>query len=94
MLYVYRKPTTISKHIGHNQTDTSDDSENEELTSDSPSDGKLVVRPETSGNESRDDPRCSRGAMKLRVDLPRKRTGSMVHTGKSTHFVVMHRALY
>ncbi|XP_046873726.1 transcriptional regulator ATRX isoform X1 [Hypomesus transpacificus] len=69
-----RKPTTISKHIGHNQTDTSDDSENEELTSDSPSDGKLVVRPETSGNESRDDPRCSRGAMKLRVDLPRKRT--------------------
>ncbi|XP_044218981.1 transcriptional regulator ATRX isoform X1 [Thunnus albacares] len=66
-----RKPTTVAKHTGLNESDTSAESENEGGTSDNPSDsnvgssskGTLVMRP--AGNENK-------GAMKLRVDFKQK----------------------
>uniref|UniRef100_A0A3P9H4P6 DNA helicase n=2 Tax=Oryzias latipes TaxID=8090 RepID=A0A3P9H4P6_ORYLA len=66
-----RKPTTVVKHTGENESDPSVDSNNEGATSDNPSEGNtssrskgtLVMRP--SGNENK-------GAMKLRVDFKQK----------------------
>ncbi|XP_045885715.1 transcriptional regulator ATRX isoform X2 [Micropterus dolomieu] len=68
-----RKPATVAKHTGLNESDASDESENEGANSDSPSDnntgsvskGTLVMRPV--GNENK-------GAMKLRVDFKQKHT--------------------
>ncbi|XP_041799426.1 transcriptional regulator ATRX [Chelmon rostratus] len=68
-----RKPTTVAKHTGLNESDASAQSENEGATSDNPSDnntgsvskGTLVMRP--AGNENK-------GAMKLRVDFKQKNT--------------------
>ncbi|KAG7517217.1 transcriptional regulator ATRX [Solea senegalensis] len=65
-----RKPTTVAKHTGPNESDTSAESENEGESSDNPSDnntskGTLVMRP--AGNENK-------GAMKLRVDFKHKNT--------------------
>ncbi|XP_042349136.1 transcriptional regulator ATRX [Plectropomus leopardus] len=68
-----RKSTTVAKHTGLNESDTSAESENEGATSDDPSDnntsskskGTLVMRP--AGNENK-------GAMKLRVDFKQKHT--------------------
>ncbi|KAF7668687.1 hypothetical protein LDENG_00294610 [Lucifuga dentata] len=68
-----RKPTTVTKHTGLNESDSSADSENEGASSDNPSDcnkdsrskGTLVMRP--AGNENK-------GAMKLRVDFKQKHT--------------------
>ncbi|KAM9356604.1 transcriptional regulator ATRX [Symphorus nematophorus] len=68
-----RKPSTVVKHTGLNESDASAESENEGATSDNPSDnntgsvskGTLVMRP--AGNENK-------GAMKLRVDFKQKHT--------------------
>ncbi|XP_070818931.1 transcriptional regulator ATRX [Chaetodon trifascialis] len=68
-----RKPTTVAKHTGLNESDASAESENEGATSDNLSDsnagsvskGTLVMRP--AGNENK-------GAMKLRVDFKQKNT--------------------
>ncbi|XP_068181353.1 transcriptional regulator ATRX [Antennarius striatus] len=68
-----RKCGPVLKHIRPNESDTSAESENEEATSDNPSDnntgsvskGTLVMRP--AGNENK-------GAMKLRVDFKQKHT--------------------
>lgn len=38
MLTHFRKPATVAKHTGLNESDTSPDSENEDATSDNPSD--------------------------------------------------------
>ncbi|XP_008282594.1 transcriptional regulator ATRX isoform X1 [Stegastes partitus] len=67
-----RKPATVAKHTGQNESDASAESENEGATSDNPSDcntggtskGTLVMRP--AGNENK-------GAMKLRVDFKQKK---------------------
>ncbi|XP_028271420.1 transcriptional regulator ATRX [Parambassis ranga] len=66
-----RKPTTVTKHTGRNESDASAESENEGAASDNPSDsnntasrGTLVMRP--AGNENK-------GAMKLRVDFKQKK---------------------
>ncbi|XP_026213099.1 transcriptional regulator ATRX isoform X2 [Anabas testudineus] len=66
-----RKPATVTKHTGLNESDASAESENEGATSDNPSEtntgstskGTLVMRP--AGNENK-------GAMKLRVDFKQK----------------------
>lgn len=68
-----RKPATVAKHTGKNESDTSAESENEGATSDNLSDsntasaskGTLVMRP--AGNENK-------GAMKLRVDFKQKQS--------------------
>ncbi|XP_069027436.1 transcriptional regulator ATRX [Embiotoca jacksoni] len=67
-----RKPATVAKHTGPNESEASAESENEGATSDNPSDsntgsaskGTLVIRP--AGNENK-------GAMKLRVDFKQKK---------------------
>ncbi|XP_017279651.1 transcriptional regulator ATRX [Kryptolebias marmoratus] len=63
-----RKPSTVTRHTGQNESDASADSENEAATSDSNtgsgSKGTLVMRP--TGNENK-------GAMKLRVDFKQKK---------------------
>ncbi|XP_029600716.1 transcriptional regulator ATRX [Salmo trutta] len=64
-----RKPAVAAKHTGGNESDTSDESGQEDGASDNPSDGMFVVRPPT-GTDNKE----SRGAMKLRVDLSRKKT--------------------
>ncbi|XP_029021930.1 transcriptional regulator ATRX [Betta splendens] len=65
-----RKPATVTKHTGRNESDVSADTENEDFTPEtnmgSTSKGTLVMRP--AGNENK-------GAMKLRVDFKQKRTG-------------------
>ncbi|KAM6923727.1 transcriptional regulator ATRX [Xenentodon cancila] len=64
-----RKPSTVSKHTGLNESDASAESENEGATSDSNpgsgSKGTLVMRPTANENK---------GAMKLRVDFKHKNT--------------------
>ncbi|KAK2904027.1 transcriptional regulator ATRX isoform X1 [Channa argus] len=68
-----RKPATVTKHTGLNESDASAESENEGAASDNPSEritgntskGTLVMRP--AGNENK-------GAMKLRVDFKQKHT--------------------
>ncbi|KAM7417838.1 hypothetical protein PAMA_017471 [Pampus argenteus] len=70
---IKRKPTTVTKHTGLNESEASTESENEGATSDNPSDsnmgsaskGTLIMRP--AGNENK-------GAMKLRVDFKQKHT--------------------
>ncbi|KAK6297903.1 hypothetical protein J4Q44_G00309580 [Coregonus suidteri] len=64
-----RKPAVAAKHTGGNESATSDGSGQEDGASDNPSDGMLVVRP-PAGSDNKE----SRGAMKLRVDLSRKKT--------------------
>uniref|UniRef100_A0A8K9ULH8 DNA helicase n=1 Tax=Oncorhynchus mykiss TaxID=8022 RepID=A0A8K9ULH8_ONCMY len=64
-----RKPSVAAKQVGGNESDTSDESGQD----DGASDGMLVVRP-PAGTDKEDK---SRGAMKLRVDLSRRKTGKM-----------------
>ncbi|XP_064811557.1 transcriptional regulator ATRX-like isoform X3 [Oncorhynchus masou masou] len=65
-----RKPSVAAKQVGGNESDTSDESGQD----DGASDGMLVVRP-PAGTDNKEDK--SRGAMKLRVDLSRRKTGKM-----------------
>ncbi|XP_042158954.1 transcriptional regulator ATRX [Oncorhynchus tshawytscha] len=65
-----RKPSVAAKQVGGNESDTSDESGQD----DGASDGMLVVRPPV-GTDNKEDK--SRGAMKLRVDLSRRKTGKM-----------------
>ncbi|XP_055783857.1 transcriptional regulator ATRX-like isoform X2 [Salvelinus fontinalis] len=65
-----RKPAAAAKQVGGNESDTSDESGQE----DGASDGMLVVQP-PAGTDNKEDK--SRGAMKLRVDLSRRKTGKM-----------------
>ncbi|XP_052374024.1 transcriptional regulator ATRX-like isoform X3 [Oncorhynchus keta] len=65
-----RKPSVAAKEVGGNESDTSDESGQD----DGASDGTLVVRP-PAGTDNKEDK--SRGAMTLRVDLSRRKTGQM-----------------
>nr|XP_046149504.1 LOW QUALITY PROTEIN: transcriptional regulator ATRX-like [Oncorhynchus gorbuscha] len=81
-----RKPSVAAKQVGGNESDTSDESGQD----DGASDGTLVVRP-PAGTDNKEDK--SRGAMKLRVDLSRRKTGKMSKASAESTDQVMEEEL-
>ncbi|KAL2077588.1 hypothetical protein ACEWY4_027092 [Coilia grayii] len=84
-----RKPTTVTKHTGLNQSDESEQSDQEDGSIDNPSDsemttlpkGTVVVRPEPVEDEEKDNftgPEFRSRSAKDRGEVQRKRTGNEI----------------